>query len=169
MVEQRLKVIIVGEPGVGKKNVAKGADVCMPFKSLGVSIGKKINLDRRINFKLTLLFWTLTKGRPKVSTYFNGSGAAIIVGDLNSLKSIKKMRFWADSVKENIGNIPMFFIGTKNNSNSNKNLSKLSKLADDYNSHYFILYRDSENGFKPILKSIAKHLANHYCKLLQNC
>lgn len=167
-IEQRVKVIIVGDPGGGKHEVAKGADICVPFKSLGVSLGKKINMDKKVNYKLTLIFWTLTKGRPRLTTYFNGAGAAIIVGDLVKKRSIKKMQFWADSIRTNVGKIPLFFIGTRNNLKLTKNIEQLAELAEEYNSDYFILTRTQENGLKIILKSIAKHLGNSYFKLMQS-
>ena len=169
IIEQRIKVIIVGEPGAGKKEVASSADVCMPFKTLGVSLGKKTNLDKKINYQLTLLFWTLTKGRPKKTTYFEGAGAAIIIGNLNQRRSLKTMQSWAKSIRENLGTIPLFFIGTIENSKSKKNQKLLSKLADQFNSRYFVLLHDQEFRLKTIMKSIAKHIARSYSKLiLQN-
>ena len=102
-------MIIVGESGSGKKSVAKGADICVPFKTFGVSIGKKTNVDKKINYKLTLIFWTLTKGRPLETTYFHGASAAIIVGNLGSKRSVNKMRKWAGTIHEHLGKIPLFF------------------------------------------------------------
>jgi hypothetical protein len=166
--EQRLKVIIVGDPGAGKRDVAKGTDICVPFKSLGVSIGKKVNMDKKINYKLTLIFWTLTKGRPRPTTYFNGAGAAIIVGKLNSKNSIKKMRDWAETIFQDIGDIPIFFIGTKINSRTKENRKKLAALANEYNTHFYILKPTQENNLKPIYKSIAKRIAKYYGEFFAN-
>lgn len=166
IIEQRIKVIIVGEPGAGKKHVASSADVCMPFKTLGVSLGKKTNLDKKINYQLTLLFWTLTKGRPKKTTYFEGAGAAIIIGNINQRRSLKTMQSWAKSIRENLGTIPLFFIGTIENSKSKKNQRLLSKLAEQFNSRYFVLSHDQEFRLKTIMKSIARHIAKSYSKLI---
>jgi hypothetical protein len=166
VIEQRIKVIIVGEPGAGKKEVASSADVCMPFKTLGVSLGKKTNIDKKINYQLTLLFWTLTKGRPKKTTYFEGAGAAIIMGNLNKRKSLKTMQSWAISIRDNLGTIPLFFIGTMEDSKSKKNQRLLSKLADQFNSRYFVLLQDQEFRLKTIMKSIAKHIAKSYSKII---
>jgi hypothetical protein len=148
--------------------VAKGADICVPFKSLGVSIGKKTNMDKRINYKLTLIFWTLTKGRPKKTTYFSGAGAAIIVSNLDSKRSVNKINSWVESINEYIGNIPLFFVGTSKSSDNPKYLDQFTEIADEYNSRYFILSQARENSLKPILKSIAKSLAKFYSKYLDN-
>ena len=164
IIEQRIKVIIVGEPGAGKKEVASSADVCMPFKTLGVSLGKKTNIDKKINYQLTLLFWTLTKGRPKKTTYFEGAGAAIIMGNINQRRSLKTMQSWAESIRENLGTIPLFFIGTIDNSKSKKNQRLLSKLAEQFNSRYFVFSHDQESRLNTIMKSIAKHIAKSYSK-----
>jgi len=166
IIEQRIKVIIVGEPGAGKKQLASSADVCMPFKTLGVSIGKKTNLDKKINYQLTLLFWTLTKGRPKKTTYFEGAGAAIIMGNINQRRSLNTMQSWANSIRENLGTIPLFFIGTIENSKSKKNQRLLSKLAEQFNSRYFVLSYDQESRLNTIMKSIARHIARSYSKLI---
>jgi hypothetical protein len=156
----------VGDPGSGKKEVAKGADICVPFKTLGVSIGKKTNIDKKINYKLVLIFWTLTKGRPKKTTYFSGAGAAVIVGDLSNFQSIAKLQNWADTIFSNVGKIPLFFIGTKSKSHPPKYLDEFIELATKYNSNYYFLSLNREDGLKIILKSIAKHLAKEYSKFI---
>lgn len=157
----------MGDPGVGKGNVAKGADVCVPFRSLGVSLGKKTNVDKKINYKLTLLFWTMTKSRPRKTTYFHGASGAIIVGDLNKKGCINKMRDWAETILDYVGKIPIFFIGTKNKPKPVKNLKLLAELANEYNSHHFILPRSKEEALNPILKSITRHLGRNYSKLIK--
>ncbi len=167
LIEQRIKVIIVGDPGSGKKDVAKGTDICVPFKSLGVSIGKKTNLDKKINYQLTLIFWTLTDNRPKQTTYFTGASAAIIVGNLFSKQSVQKMRYWAESVSENLGEIPIFFIGTKKKFKSTRNIDYLAKLAFDYKSDYYILLSSEEDALKRIFQKIAKKLAKNYLESIQ--
>ena len=154
----------MGDPGAGKKEIANGADVCVPLKSLGLSLGVKRDRDKNINYKLTLIFWTLTKGRPRHTTYFHGADAAIIVGNLKSKASLQKMRSWAESIDEHVGEIPLFFIGTKGNEKPSKNTNLLSKLAKDHNSQYYILPDTEEETLKPILKSIGRHLANFYCE-----
>jgi hypothetical protein len=161
-------VIIVGDAGSGKHDVAKGADICVPFKTFGVSIGKKTNVDKRINYKLTLIFWTLTEGRPRETTYFHGAGAAIIVGDLDSRHSIKRMRNWVGTIRDYVGEIPLFFVGTKHNSKRHRKYTHLEKLAHDFNGKYFLLARNQEGALKTILKSIAKHIGNDYFKLLKS-
>lgn len=161
-IEQRLKVIIVGDPGAGKRDVAKGTDVCVPFKSLGVSIGKKVKMKKKINYKLTLIFWTLTLGRPRTTTYFNGSNAAIIVGNLKDRTSISKMDEWADIIVEQLGSIPLFFIGNHGDNRRTKIKKKLVNLATKYNGNYFLLNPGKTDSLTKIFKSIAEDLAKIY-------
>ncbi len=167
MIEQRLKVIIAGAAGSGKGEVAKGADICVPFKSLGVSLGKKTNLNEKINYKLILFFWTLTKGRPRDTTYLAGSSAAIIVGNLNKTKSISKMSFWAEKIHGFVGEIPLFFIGTIDGSRPIRRINRMKKLAKSYNASYFLLPLTDENRMELIFQSIANRLAKKYFKKLQ--
>ena len=101
-----------------------------------------------------------------MTTYFNGASSAIVVGDLGKKKSIKEMRFWAESIQDNIGRIPLFFVGTKKNMKTTKNMDKLAELANKYNTKFYVFSRSQEEGWKPILKSIAKHLAKIHCRLL---
>ena len=164
-IEQRLKVIIVGDPGAGKRDVAKGTDVCVPFKSLGVSIGKKVKMKKKINYKLTLIFWTLTLGRPRTTTYFNGSNAAIIVGNLKDRTSISKMDEWADIIVEQLGSIPLFFIGNYGNKRRTRIKEKLVNLATKYNGNYFLLNPGKTDSLTKIFKSIAEDLAKIYYNL----
>lgn len=159
-------MLIVGEPGAGKKDVATNTDICVPFKSMGFSLGKKVDMDKKINYKLTLIFWTLTKGRPRETTYLNGAGAAIIVGNLKSRNVIKKMDDWADLIIGNVGWIPIFFIG-KIKEHSNENIDKkLKKLAMGYNSTYFLYSPFEENAIKRIFNKIAKELADKYYRIM---
>jgi hypothetical protein len=51
-------------------------------------------------------------------------------------------------------------------SKSKKNQRLLSKLADQFNSRYFVLLQDQEFRLKTIMKSIAKHIAKSYSKII---
>lgn len=166
VIEQRLKILIVGEPGAGKGKVAKGTDVCVPFKSLGVSLGKKVNLHKRINYRLTMIFWTLTEGRPKKTTYFNGASGAIIVGNLKKRGSIKKMGLWADILLSQCGWIPIYFVGTLNNIRETKKEENLARLANEYNSDYFMLSSLKGDSLDKIFNEIGQDLAKKHYRIL---
>jgi hypothetical protein len=169
VIDQRIKVLIVGDPGAGKKDVAKNTDICVPFKSLGFSLGKKVDLNKKINYKLTLIFWTLTKGRPRKTTYFNGASAAIIVGNLDDKNVYKKMGSWADDIISNIGWIPIYFIGKYNEDlNRRENKKKFAKLAREYHGDYYLFSSLEKNSIKRIFRSIAKNLANMNYRIIMN-
>ena len=167
-IHQRLKVIIVGDRGSGKHTVAKGADICVPFKTFGVSFGKKTRMDRSINYKLTLLFWTLTEGRPRPTTYMKGASAAIIMGNLKSRTSMENMNYWANIIHSYVGDIPLFFIGVKDDLEPSKRAYKLLKLARNYHGRFYILRTAEEHGIKRILRAIGKRLARKYFNLFKN-
>ena len=110
MEEYKLKLIIAGEPEAGKTEVANAADACLPLRPFGVSIGKKFDGSLDVNCNLTLMIWTLTERRPRETTFYTGTDGAIIVCNLLKRRTISRMTKWADSIRNNVGRIPLFFI-----------------------------------------------------------
>jgi hypothetical protein len=123
-------------------------------------------MKKRINYKVTFIFWTLTVGRPQDTTYFSGASAAIIVGNLKKRTSIKEMNGWAKKIVKELGWIPIFFIGTTGKSGNSHQISELAKLAFEYNSNYFVYSALKQRSLNNIFMTIAEDLANKYYKIL---
>lgn len=141
---RKLKILIVGEPDSGKKLIAKTANVCMPLKNLGVSIGKKSDSIELIKHGTSIILWTLTTGRPSETTYYQGAQAAIIVCNLKNKESVLKMKNWAESIIKNIGSVPIFFIGNKIEDANSEEISMMENIADSFKAPYFFLFKDDK-------------------------
>ncbi len=79
MKEIQIKVIVAGEPGSGKSILSEVNDACISLRKLGVSIGLKTMEDEDAQVVMTFITWTLTEGRPRDSSYMQGTRAAVIV------------------------------------------------------------------------------------------
>ncbi|UCE38781.1 MAG: hypothetical protein JSW00_06010 [Thermoplasmata archaeon] len=164
MKEIRMKVIVAGEPGSGKSILSEVNDACISLRPFGVSIGLKTIDAEDAQCCMTFTTWTLTKGRPKDTSYFKGSKAAVIVCDLTKGYTVKKMKTWAKSIRKGVGGIPMVFVGNNVDSAKGNNVDTLLKIAKSYKSPVVLTRledRDSiEEIYEQIVKSIGPDLLN---------
>jgi len=158
MHERKFKVIIAGEPGAGKKLIAEAADLCYPFRPYGVSIGKKVKRVKPIECDIVLMVWTLTTGRPKESTYLFGTDAAIIVGNLHDRETIERMPEWADSIRENVGDVPLVFVGNGIEEESEENALKVKEIAESYDSLYLFTQWEDKSSVEDVFTEVAEIL-----------
>jgi GTPase SAR1 family protein len=156
----KFKLIIAGEPGAGKTEIANAADACLPLRPFGVSISKKFDGSLDVNCNLTLMIWTLSEGRPRETTFYTGADGAIIVCNLQKWVTITKMKKWADSINSNIKGIPLFFIGNNYDLADTDHIDQLKKIARSYDSPwYYINYQDKievEEVFNSVARKILK-------------
>ena len=158
MDEYKFKLIIAGEPGAGKTDIANAADACLPLRPFGVSISKKFDGSLDVNCNLTLMIWTLSERRPKETTFYTGTDGAIIVCNLQKWQTISKMIRWADSIRDNIGDIPLFFIGNKYDLAEPDHIDLLKKIARSYNSPWYYINYDEKDEVKEVFNSVARAL-----------
>ncbi len=134
MKEIQMKVIVAGEPGSGKSIISEVSDACISLRSLGVSIGLKTVDNTEAQACMTFITWTLTKGRPKRTSYYKGTKAAVIVCDLKKPQTIKKMKAWAKSIIKGVGEIPLVFVGNNVDEAKSGNVDTMLKIAKSYDS-----------------------------------
>ena len=106
---KEIKVILVGEPGVGKTCIIyryiTGRFNEDTINTISVSSEKKIiTLDDKNNTKVELNIWDTCgqeKFRNLVNAFFIDAKAAILVYDSTSLKTFNQIKdFWYNKVKE---------------------------------------------------------------------
>lgn len=158
MKEIQIKVIVAGEPGSGKSILSEVIDACISLRKLGVSIGLKTMEDEEAHVVMTFITWTLTEGRPRDTSYLEGTRAAIIVCDLTKGKTVKKMKKWAKSLQKGVGEIPLIFVGNNVDAASSSEVDIMLSTAKAYNAPV-VLTRLSDKGsieevFIQIIKAI---------------
>jgi signal recognition particle receptor subunit beta len=165
MKEIQIKVIVAGEPGSGKSILSEVNDACISLKKLGVSIGLKTILDEDAEYSMTFITWTLTKGRPKDTTYTHGTKAAVVVCDLSKGKTVKKMKKWTKSIKKGIGEIPIIYVGNNVDGAKAERVDRMLNYAKAYDAPV-VLTRLSdrtsiEEVFVQIVKAIGSGMPNN--------
>lgn len=156
MKEIVVKVIVAGEPGSGKSIISEVSDACISMRPLGVSIGLKTLAQKEAQCRMTFITWTLTEGRPKDTSYFEGSKAAVIVCDLMKKHTIEKMIAWAESIKKSIGDIPLIFVGNNADYADGKNVKLLSRIAKSYDSPVVLTRLEDRESVEEVFIQIIK-------------
>lgn len=116
-----LKIIIIGEPAVGKTSLVKKFITGQFTKDYRSSIGtniftKKIKLEKDNDIKIQL--WDIAGQERWISmrpSYYAGAKGIIIVGDLtrrNTFDQIEK--FWIPDVKQYCSRSPIILLANKN-------------------------------------------------------
>ncbi|MEE9151928.1 MAG: hypothetical protein V3U20_08875 [Thermoplasmata archaeon] len=154
MREVRLKVIVAGEPGSGKSTISEVSDACISLKPFGVSLGLKTVDSEEAQCRMTFFTWTLTKGRPKDTSYFKGSKAAVIVCDLTKGYTIKKMKNWARSIRKDIDNIPLVFVGNYVEKAKGDNVELMLKIAKFYDSPVVLTRLEDKDSIEEVFVQI---------------
>jgi GTPase SAR1 family protein len=158
MEDYKFKLIIAGEPGAGKTEIANAADACLPLRPFGVSISKKFDGSLDVNCNLTLMIWTLSERRPKETTFYTGADGAIIVCNLQKWQTISKMIKWAESINDNLERIPLFFIGNNYDLAEPDHIDLLKKIAKSYKSPWYYINYDDRDEVKEVFNSVARKL-----------
>ena len=154
MKEIRLKVIVAGEPGSGKSILSEVSDACISLRPFGVSLGLKTVDSEEAECMLTFLTWTLTKGRPRDTSYYKGTKAAVIVCDLTKTYTIKKMKTWAKSIRKGVGQVPLIFVGNNVDRAKGNNVDMMLKTAKSYDSPVVLTRLEERESIEEIFVQI---------------
>lgn len=151
----KAKILIVGEPKAGKSFIAETTEACLPFKEIGVSIGRTTIPFRDTECEMTLITWTVTKGRPRETTYFDDASAAIIVSDLNRPSTVRLSADWAQNILDRVGDIPLFFVATNADLGEPNTLEYIKDIAHRFNSSVSPVNSEDQKSAREIFKTIA--------------
>lgn len=155
----KVKIIMAGEPGAGKSYIAKTADACIPARKMGVSIGKVSEAFSDTSVEMTLLTWTITNKRPTEKTHLKQAEAAIIVCDLAKPETVEKIPFWANSIHEIAGKIPLFIAAINAHIEYYDKVIWLRDVARKYHSTFYPINRENLDTARKLFRIIAEILA----------
>ncbi len=167
--EVKVKVILLGDGGVGKTSIAKRytagtfSDTYKP--SLGVDfMVKRTELNDR-KFKMLVFD---TAGQEFISTlrkrYYSGADGAIIVFDVTRKESFGDLKRWVDEVRGEIGDVQTIFVGNKIDLVNQRVITKEEGIvfADNNNARYMEASALRDEGvtdiFIPFITKILEEL-----------
>ncbi|MHA2253196.1 MAG: Rab family GTPase [Candidatus Kariarchaeaceae archaeon] len=132
--ELKIKVILLGDGGVGKTSIAKRytqgtfSDTYKP--SLGVDfMVKREEVDGQ-KFKMLVFD---TAGQEFISTlrkrYYSGADGAVIVFDLTRKETFADLERWVKEVRGEVGDIQTIFVGNKVDLEEQRMVSREEAIA----------------------------------------
>lgn len=147
-----LKIIIIGEPAVGKTSLVKKFVSGKFTKDYRASIGtnifiKKINLEN--NLDTTIQLWDIAGQERWIKMrrpYYAGARGVLIVGDLtrkNTFDQIEK--FWVPDVKQYCDIAPIILLANKNDLEKELSETRINSLAEKINA-LSIIYTSAKTG-----------------------
>ncbi|MFX0038198.1 MAG: Rab family GTPase [Promethearchaeota archaeon] len=147
-----LKIIIVGEPAVGKTSLVKKFVSGQFAKDYRSSIGtnifiKKFNLK---NFgKVTIQLWDIAGQERWINMrrfYYVGAKGVLIVGDLTRKNTFDQINhFWVPDVKQYCELAPIVLIANKNDLEKELGENEINTLAKEINA-ISIIYTSAKTG-----------------------
>ena len=148
----QIKVIIIGDPGVGKTSLVKkfvSGQFSRDYKaSIGTNIFiKKLVLDSKK--EVLLHIWDIAGQERWIKMrklYYKGSHGALIVGDLSRRNTFDQIiQFWIPDLEKNCGAIPYVLLANKTDLKPNILRSEIEEISKKINVNS-ILYTSAKNG-----------------------
>ncbi|MFX0105411.1 MAG: Rab family GTPase [Candidatus Hodarchaeota archaeon] len=147
-----LKIIIIGEPAVGKTSLVKKFVSGKFIKDYRASIGtnifiKKIKIENDID--TTIQLWDIAGQERWIKMrrpYYAGARGVLIVGDLtrkNTFDQIEK--FWVPDVKQFCDITPIILLANKNDLKRELSEVEVNSLGDKINA-ISIVYTSAKTG-----------------------
>jgi small GTP-binding protein len=132
-----LKIIVIGEPAVGKTSLVKkfvsGRFTADYRASIGTNIfAKKIVLENTT--EITLQLWDIGGQERWINMrrpYYSGAKGIIIVGDLTRINTFDQIeKFWVPDLTRYCSTIPIILIGNKTDLSSEIKKGKIDALGE---------------------------------------
>ncbi|MFX1499140.1 MAG: GTP-binding protein [Promethearchaeota archaeon] len=148
----KIKIIIIGDPGVGKTSLVKryvSGYFSEDYKtSIGTNIFTKqitLNSNKEILFQI----WDIAgqeRWLKMRELYYRGSNGALVVGDLTRKNTFNQIiNFWIPDLEKNCINIPFILLANKNDLKSAFPKSEIEEIRKSINANS-IFYTSAKNG-----------------------
>ncbi|MBY8987476.1 MAG: GTP-binding protein [Candidatus Lokiarchaeota archaeon] len=148
----RIKVIIVGEAGVGKTSLVKKFVSGRFTSDYRVSIGANLFIKELIlnsEIHVSIQIWDIAGQEKWVKMrhlYYKGAHGALIVGDLTRGNTFEQLKeFWNPDLKKFCGDIPKILVVNKVDMKPIISNSDIERLAQNINVNATI-FTSAKNG-----------------------
>ena len=116
----RIKIVIIGEAGVGKTSLVKKFISGHFSQDYRASIGTNIfvkELLLKSGDKVSIQIWDIAGQEKWIKMrqmYYGGTHGALIVGDITRIKTFEQLsEFWIPDLRKNCGDIPKIIVVNK--------------------------------------------------------
>ena len=166
--DKTCKILLIGDSSVGKTCLISKYAIGVFNEDYISTIGFDSRQKEEIinNEKvLVKIFDTAGQERFKSITanYLRNAEGVILVYDLTSTESFENLKFWIESIKNNLGNdepIPIIIIGNKIDLEDAREINKsvAEKFAKDNNYKYFETSAKTGEGVDDAFREIVKQI-----------
>ena len=168
--DHTFKILLVGPPGVGKRNLTQRYcyNVFDPQDKLTIGVDFHVKTVEIQGKRIKLQIWDVAgeeRFRFLLPTYTLGANAAMIIFDITKFKTIDQMYNWIQTIREKAGDIPIMLIGNKLDLEDSRKLKREKgiEIANEFNlSSYNEIStktgQNVENVFEALTESVINNL-----------
>lgn len=163
------KILLVGLPGVGKRNLTQRYcyNVFDPLEKLTIGVDFHVKTVEIHGKKIKLQIWDVAgeeRFRFLLPTYTLGANAAMIIFDITKFKTIDQIYNWIQIIREKAGDIPIMLIGNKLDLEDSRKLKREKgiEIANEFNlSSYSEISTKTGQNVEKIFEALTESVINN--------
>jgi len=163
------KILLIGPPGVGKRNLTQRYcyNVFDPQDKLTIGVDFHVKTVEIHGKKFKLQIWEVAgeeRFRFLLPCYTLGANAAMIVFDITKFKTMDQMSNWIQIIREKSGNIPIMLIGNKLDLEDSRKLKREKgiEIVKEFNlSSYSEISTKTGQNVEKIFEALTESVINN--------